>query len=112
MGNIGSKGRGEGHAGRGERPQGPKEGRGRRAVEGGRDREEPGWPRREAEMGGKKTATRRTTTAEKSCGSRGHDHNQVSSNGDGGEHREIRDGQEGSNETSDGLSGESADDLA
>ena len=87
----------------------PMEEGGRTAGEGGRNGDETGWLCGEAETGGRTTVARRRTTAEKECGRRGH--KQVSSNGDGGERRDIGDEQKESNNASKGWSGKSAEDL-
>ena len=58
------------------------------------------------------TVSRKRTTAEKARGIQGHDQEQVSSNGDGGERRVRGDGQEGSGDASEEWSGESAEDSA
>ena len=55
---------------------------------------------------------RRRTTAEKVCGRKGHNHKQMRSDRDGKERRAREDGQEGSNDTSEGWSGKSAEDSA
>ena len=65
------------------------------------------WLRGETERGGRITTARRRTTAERERGRRGH--NQVSSDGNGGERRK-RDGQEESGYASNGWSGESVED--
>ena len=83
---------------------------GRSAVEGGRNGDNTGRPHGETELGGWTTTAKRRTIAEKEHGRRGHD--QVSRDGDGGEHRKRRDGEEESDDASEGWSNESAEDSA
>ena len=68
--NIGGRGQGGGRAERGERPRGPKGGRGRSAGEGGRNGDRTGRPRGKSETGTRTKAVRRTTTGQV-CGGRG-----------------------------------------
>ena len=81
--------------GPGEVAQGPEGGRGENIQ---RSIEERGSNRTDARRGGYGGRTinaRRITTAETARGGKGHDRDQVSSKGDGGEHRARGDGQEG-----------------
>ena len=110
-GDTGDRGQGKGRAGRGERPQVPRGGRGEKRRRGGEEqRQNRVAAQRGKERGGGATTTRRRKTAEKERGRRIHE--QMSSNGNRGERCKRRDGQEESDEAIEGWSGKSVEDLA
>ena len=106
---AGTGGRG---AGQGERPQETEGGRGEKRQRRREEKERNRVTCVEAETWGRMTAARRRKTVEKVRGRQGHDHEQVSSDGNGGESRTRGDGQEGGGDASKGWSGKSVEDSA
>ena len=91
---------GRGKWGRASGHKGPREEGGRSAGEGGRNRDGTWRQCGKAETGRRTTAARRRTTEEQSLRRRGQEQEQVSSDGDRGDHRARGDSQEGSDDAS------------